>query len=149
MFGYLSELIYGYLGRNRYYLLSLIKEDNNNYSIHGLWPQYTNKSYPKYCKKVEFTLDKIKSLLPKLNKLWYSKFTKNEDFWKHEYEKHGSCMFRDMTEMEYFEKTLELFDIAKKNDIIFKYINKNKNKIGFDDKKILIPLDLDFNFILS
>ena len=114
MLKYFSDFLVDYFASEKYYLLSLIKEENNNYSIHGLWPQYKNKPYPKYCKKVEFSIEKIKPILDKLNKNWYSKYTSNEDFWKHEYEKHGSCMFKDMTELEYFEKTLELFDKAKK-----------------------------------
>ena len=38
------------------YILSLEKNDSveAGYSIHGLWPQYTNSTWPQYCKNVSF-----------------------------------------------------------------------------------------------
>ena len=36
----------------------------------------------------------------------------DEEFWKHEWEKHGSCMFVEMDEFGYFSKTLELFNFG-------------------------------------
>ena len=102
------------------YILSLEKNGylEAEYSIHGLWPQYTNGSYPQYCKNVSFDENKITSLLPQLNKLWPSNMGPNKDFWKHEWEKHGSCVFTPMTEFEYFKKTLDLYNEAYKNGLI-------------------------------
>ena len=40
---------------NKFYYLSLIKE-KDTYTIHGLCPQYNNKDYPTFCKKVEFSI---------------------------------------------------------------------------------------------
>ena len=146
MLGYLYELYNGYLTKSgnssnssKFYNLSLIKNDDKTYSIHGLWPQYSKNKYPTFCKSVDFSIDKLESLMGELNKYWYSTKEKNEDFWKHEYEKHGSCMFKEMTEYEYFNTTLSLYFEAVSLNIIKKYDNKNG--------KILIPLDLNFNFI--
>jgi ribonuclease I len=128
-----------------YYYLSLIKHHENGWSIHGLWPQYdepkNNKKYPTFCRQVEFDINKIKDLLPELEKKWYSydgtSIPRDESFWKHEWEKHGSCIVTDIDEHTYFKKTIELFDEAIKRNLPDYYINGNK---------CLIPVDLDFEF---
>ena len=139
MLGYLYELYNKYVHQNtRFYYLSLIKTDDT-LSIHGLWPQYSLIQYPTYCKNVSFKVDKLKPIIEKLHKHWFSTQEKDEDFWKHEYEKHGSCMFKEMTEFEYFNKTLDIFDMVVKDKVYEKYKES--------DGKILIPLSLDFKFI--
>ena len=124
---------------NKFYYLSLIKEQNNRFSIHGLWPQYSLNSYPTFCKEVTFDINKLNPILPQLNELWYSNKNNNSDFWKHEYEKHGSCVFTPLTEVEYFEKTINLYNEAIKLELPEKFYDENT-------KKCLIPLDLDFEF---
>jgi len=127
----------------RFYYLSLINEGNNKWSIHGLWPQYSPTSYPTYCGKVSFDITKLELILPELNQYWYSENKteqKNEEFWKHEYVKHGSCVFTPLTELEYFEKTLELYKSALGQNLPLSHYNKKT-------KKCLIPVDLSFNFI--
>ena len=75
----------------------------------------------------------------KLNKYQYSKTNDNPHFWKQEYEKHGSCMFIDMIELEYFTKTIELYEYCIKEQIkLDKYSQNNK---------ILVPFDLKFNLM--
>ena len=143
MLGYLSELYYSYMNKKEeFYYLSLIKEVDGSFSIHGLWPQYSLNSYPSFCRAVNFNLDKLKPIIDELNNYWYSNKGSNDTFWKHEYEKHGSCMFDSIDEFNYFNKTIELYKYALVNNIIKKYSDKYPN-----DKKLLIPLDLDFNFI--
>ena len=146
----LPDIFYNYfIGTNsikkkdskKFYYVSLIKEPNNKWSIHGLWPQYSKNSYPTFCKKVKFDINKLESILPELNEKWYSNEEKNEDFWKHEWEKHGSCMFLDMNEEEYFKKTLDLFTIAQQIDLPNDFYDSKT-------KKCLIPIDLGFNFDL-
>ena len=138
-----SQTYYDRLKENpkRFYYLSLIKEQNT-YSIHGLWPQYSTTSYPTFCNKVSFDINKLQPIMTQLNQYWYSTEQKNTDFWKHEYEKHGSCVFTPMTEEEYFQKTLELYDKA---------IKENLPKNFYDDKtkKCLIPVSTHFNFVVN
>jgi len=138
-FASIYNLLFAPTGIDFYYL-SLIKETDNTYSIHGLWPQYTKNSYPSYCKKVKFSEEALISIMEDLNKFWYSDRGQNDDFWKHEYEKHGSCMYVSMTELQYFSKTIELYHKAIELGLPPKYEN-NKTK------KCLIPVSLDFDFI--
>ena len=143
MFGYLAELYQQYINKPReFYYLSLIKESDGFYSIHGLWPQYSLNSYPTFCRPVNFSLDKLESIIEKLNKYWKSNKGDNDYFWKHEYEKHGSCMFYPIGEFEYFNKTIQLYEYALINNIIKKLSDKNGNP-----DKLMIPLDIHFNFL--
>ena len=65
----------------------------------------------------------------------------DEEFWSHEWKKHGSCMFTDMDELQYFQKTLELYFHVIINGIcIKKYKEKNS-------ENYILPFDTDFNFI--
>ena len=126
----------------RFYYLCLLKNevyDENEYSIHGLWPQNSKTDFPSYCKKVTFSVDKLVPILPDLNKYWYSNEEKNVDFWKHEYSKHGSCVFTKMNEYQYFKKALDLYQQAIKLNLPEKYIDP-------DSFNILIPVNLDFEF---
>ena len=125
---------------NDMYLLALEKNETlpAGYSIHGLWPQYTNGSYPQYCRKVSFDKDKIENLVPKLDKFWASNEGSNDDFWKHEWQKHGSCMFIQMTEEEYFSKTLNLYQDAINKNII--------NNNCFGENECYLKLNKNFDF---
>lgn len=125
---------------NKFYYLSLIKE-KDTYTIHGLWPQYNDKDYPTFCKKVDFSIDKLKPIINNLNKYWCSNKGDNDDFWKHEYEKHGSCVFSDIDEFTYFNITLNLYYEVMKLNIADNYYNKEKNDC-------LIPVGLDFKLKL-
>ena len=126
----------------RFYYLCLLKNevyDENEYSIHGLWPQNSKTDFPSYCKKVTFSVDKLVPILQDLNKYWYSDREKNVDFWKHEYSKHGSCVFTKMNEYQYFKKALDLYHQAINLNLPEKYIDP-------DSFNILIPVNLDFEF---
>ena len=121
-----------------FYYLSLIKEEDT-WSIHGLWPQYSENEYPSFCKKVDFDIDKLKPILTELKQFWYSTKDTNEDFWKHEWQKHGSCVFTEIDELTYFKTTLSLYVDCIQNDCIDKY---KKN-----DTQSLVPISLDFKII--
>ena len=147
----LTDFFYNYLigtrnlkkeESNKFYYLSLINEGNNQWSIHGMWPQYSKNQYPSFCKKVSFDINKLETILPELEEKWYSyKKTEKDDeeFWKHEWVKHGSCMFVEMDEFGYFSKTLELFNTAIQIDIPREFYDE-------ETKKCLIPITLDFKF---
>lgn len=159
MLSFLSKIYYGHdtaevgvksetesspVSTENFYYLSLLKENNESeqWSIHGLWPQYDNNNYPTYCRHVEFDYNALQPILGELEKYWYSNrgTLGDEDFWKHEWEKHGSCMFTDMDEFEYFAHALSLYYVAIKRGLPEKYYNP-------ETKKCLIPVSLSFNFI--
>lgn len=119
----------------RFYYLSLLKEPHG-WSIHGLWPQYSENSYPKYCKKIDFDIKKLNPIIDRLNAVWYSNQEPNSEFWQHEWEKHGTCMFDNMDEFEYFQKAIDLYKIAIETNSIDKYADGNK---------CMVPFDLNFN----
>ena len=121
-----------------FYYLALLKNKNvpSGYQIHGLWSNYADGNYPSYCKKVHFDMDKFKPIADELKTYWPSRDHKNEEFYAHEYKKHGSCLFSEMTELEYFQKTIELYHYVIKNDLYKPYIKGNQ---------CLIPFDLEFH----
>lgn len=128
----------------RFYYLSLFKKSNNKWSIHGLWPQYDKQNYPVYCKKVKFDFSNLKPIINKLETEWYSydgkSLKEDETFWKHEWEKHGSCVFTPIDEFTYFNTALNLYHFAISKGLPNKYYNK-------EHKTCLIPVDLNFQFI--
>ena len=139
LFSYIYNTFYGlYSKESRFYYLSLIKTDNK-WHIHGLWPQYDTKTYPRFCRNIPFNIKTLNSIINNLHDNWYS--TKDNDslFWEHEWNKHGTCMFQPkMNELEYFSKTLELYNKVKEQNIIELYCNESKTKS-------MIPFDLNFN----
>ena len=78
--------------------------------------------------------------MPELKVFWYSNKDRDEQFWEHEWKKHGSCMFDNIDEYEYFNTTLKLYKEALNKNLPNKYYNKNTNKC-------LIPINLNLNFI--
>lgn len=127
-----------------FYYLALLKNANIVYgiSIHGLWPNYANGSYPSFCKNVEFDFDKLSPIIKELRDYWNLPGDIGKDeisFWQHEWHKHGSCMFIELTELEYFKKVLELYFYIMENGIDIEKYRKGKN--------YMIPFDLDFKLI--
>jgi hypothetical protein len=126
-----------------FYYLSLFKESESTWSIHGLWPQTDAHNYPTYCHKVNFDPKLLEPILDKLEQYWYSQgntLPLDEKFWKHEYEKHGSCVYTPMTELEYFKNTIELYEQALELGLPRSFYNPQT-------KKCLIPVNQKLEFI--
>jgi ribonuclease I len=128
--------------KTKLYHLALFKWDNH-YTIHGLWVDYSDGTYPSFCKDIEFDIKQLDPIKEKLMKYW--ELPKDHDkleehLYKHEYRKHGSCMFTHMTELEYFSKAIELYE---------KYVLSGKLDISRYNQggKYMIPFDLEFNLI--
>ncbi|KAG6551919.1 hypothetical protein Mapa_006536 [Marchantia paleacea] len=81
-----------------------------NFSIHGLWPNYYDGTWPQDCDASQpFDLSQVQDLVPQLNEFWGSLSCPSSDsttFWKHEWEKHGTCS--GLTQHEYFASSLAL-----------------------------------------
>ena len=93
----------------------------SEYTIHGLWIDYTYKGYPSFCNKsLHFDIEKLDPIRSSLDKYWMScgKNSNNEKFWNHEYKKHYSCFqhLEVFSELDYFNKTLQLY-LSRKNDL--------------------------------
>ena len=132
---YLLLLIPAYAN---FYYLSLLPNENYNFTIHGLWPQNNKTSYPEYCRNVTFSTNVIEKLIPIMNQYWPSD-ENNTEFWEHEWEKHGSCMFNNADEYHYFNRTLGLYFEAD----YYKYIQHNCTL----NEQCLLPLNTNFQFI--
>ena len=142
MFAQIFQNLFGSPKKNMYYL-SLFKNDNlvYGYSIHGLWPDYGNGTYPQYCKKVHFDIQTLKPIMDDLICYWPEDKGKREgSFWRHEYEKHGSCVFSEMTEYDYFKKVLDLYHSVMKMGLKMEDFRKGE--------KYMIPYDENFNILV-
>ena len=113
-----------------------LKRCNNtdNWSVHGLWLDYNNGSYPSYCSKMEYLKIPL-SLEEEMSKKWYSCEGDNSIFWMHELQKHASCIrdyiIYNMDSNSYFYDTLKMYDGLKS---ISNYIckgNSSKCLISF------------------
>ncbi|KAK1283463.1 hypothetical protein QJS10_CPB21g00635 [Acorus calamus] len=85
-----------------------------DFSIHGLWPNYNDGSYPSNCDPDSpFDSSKISNLIPKMQSDWPTLACPSGDglkFWKHEWEKHGTCSESELDHHAYFETALKLKD---------------------------------------
>lgn len=125
-----------------FYYLSLIQESPTEYTIHGLWPQTSTTKYPTYCRPVNFQIKSLEPILDELEQYWYSRqhtLALDEKFWEHEYEKHGSCVYTPMTELEYFQNTITLYEKALELNLPQKFYNP-------ETKKCLIPVNQKMEF---
>ncbi|KAN0031617.1 hypothetical protein ACTFIV_005482 [Dictyostelium citrinum] len=61
------------------------------FTIHGLWPENQDGSYPSFCSGPSFNVKDIENLENQLNIDWISLTEANEDFWSSEFSKHGTC----------------------------------------------------------
>ncbi|KAK7362332.1 hypothetical protein VNO77_04442 [Canavalia gladiata] len=97
----------------------------SNFSIHGLWPNFSNGSYPFDCNidQNPFNQSKITDLIPRAQISWPSlacaasnntndtnTSSDNTKFWKHEWDKHGTCSDSILDQHAYFEFSLNLKD---------------------------------------
>ena len=85
----------------------------------GLWPEYRQGSWPRFCdpsRYSEFNNDAISPLRDHLEQYWYSCpewGITNYNFWLHEWKKHGTCI-PNITVIDYFNHTLTAYFHARK-----------------------------------
>ncbi|KAK4399805.1 Extracellular ribonuclease LE [Sesamum angolense] len=77
-----------------------------NFTIHGLWPNYSNGSYPYGCNRIALMME------PRMEVSWVSLSCKNNEttFWTHEWDKHGTCSESVLDQHSYFEAALNIKD---------------------------------------
>lgn len=89
---------------------------DDEWTIHGIWPTQMGKLGPEFCNKtLPFQATALQPIEDQLNIKWIDveNGTKPYSFWKHEWEKHGTCaaILNDVnTEIKYFTKGLELLN---------------------------------------
>lgn len=80
------------------------------FTIHGLWPEDNNGSYPSNCNGAPFSTNNLpQPLLNQMSCEWVSYTGSNNAFWSYEYGKHGTCalpLFQ--TQENYFNSTIAL-----------------------------------------
>lgn len=100
---------------------------DDNFLIHGLWPDNFNGSYPQNCNGPEY--ERLDILKDDLKKYWYDCNEKeSEQLWEHQWNKHGKCIFQQekITQKEYFNITINLFKKYKpKKNICFDLFFEN------------------------
>lgn len=83
-----------------------------HFTIHGLWPNYKSGGWPQFCEHgMDFDESKVADLLEDLEDEWPSFMGGGGDdgFWKHEWEKHGTCALDVLpSEHAYFKGALKL-----------------------------------------
>ncbi|KAM0044570.1 putative ribonuclease T(2) [Helianthus debilis subsp. tardiflorus] len=98
------------------------------FTIHGLWPDYNDGSWPSCCSGPAFDETEISSLLNVLDKYWptlsCSKTStchnKKGLFWAHEWEKHGTCSSAVTgDEYSYFVTALNLYFKYNVTEVLF------------------------------
>lgn len=81
------------------------------FGIHGLWPNRNDGSYPASCTREEFDESELSDVLAHMNKDWGTlacTSSHNEDFWEHEWSKHGTCS--GFTQHDYFQSSIDLYN---------------------------------------
>ena len=97
----------------RYYTYYLALQKCNmhsDYTIHGLWIDYTRGGYPQFCSAVPFDVEELTSILPQMKKVWPSCYGDSVTLWKHEWKKHATCFPQhSVSVLNYFNTTLQLY----------------------------------------
>eukprot|EP00884_Botryococcus_braunii_P004131 jgi/Botrbrau1/13719/Bobra.250_2s0014.1 len=94
-----------------------IRPQREDFTIHGLWPQYSSGGWPEYCDDSQrFDAKAVEDLLPSMREDWPSFAQGGFGFWAHEWQRHGTCAFPYVkSQHEYFSRILALH---KKMDVL-------------------------------
>ena len=95
-----------------------VPEKVDSWVVHGLWPSksHVKKHGPFACNSSwPYNHNDVVSILPRMEKFWPNLMqnTPDDSFWKHEWEKHGTCACQHdscSSEKVYFEKALDIRD---------------------------------------
>src|SRR5579872_3719305 len=82
---------------------------NNYFTIHGVWPEYFNGSWPQSCSKSKyFNFSRVEPIHSNLTTYW-TNFINPSSFWQHEYLTHLTCINSSdlVGDYDYFEYGLK------------------------------------------
>ena len=113
------------------------EKDGRTWIIHGIWPTkfHSKEPSPVNCRSKKFDQKLLSSIENDLNQYWpdiqgtkvprkYS--SKQNGFWAHEWNKHGSCLLGEpdfQSEFDYFERGLQwlksfnMYNVLAENNI--------------------------------
>lgn len=100
-----------------------------HFTLHGLWPDVQHGKHPYTCTTERFdpnTVDRVgrNALIQQWPDVKYDPSSPNYDqFWAHEWEKHGTCS--DLTQIEYFTQALRLLNNLTTPEIISTHTGGN------------------------
>lgn len=100
---------------------------NENFTIHGLWPQYDTTGYPSYCSAESFDTNIPKEIGWNTMTTYYPdvKYVETspdyDSFWEHEWDKHGTCS--GLSQYDYFQQVILLGETFTTPEILHNYIN--------------------------
>lgn len=104
-----------------------------NFTIHGLWPQYNTSGYPSYCSTESFDTDVPleigwDTMITYYPDVKYDETDPDYDsFWEHEWGKHGTCS--GLSQYNYFQQAIILAETFTTPNIIHSYLN-TKNSLS-------------------
>ncbi|KAL6953243.1 ribonuclease T2 [Sarracenia purpurea var. burkii] len=95
-----------------FYFVQQSGKPSEDFSIHGLWPNYNDGTYPSNCDRANsFDENEISDLTSRLEEDWPTLACPSGDglkFWEHEWDKHGTCSENALDQHSYFQKALDL-----------------------------------------
>ena len=109
----------------------------NTMTVHGLWPSLKNGKQLKQCTSGVKVKDDGSQLFKDMKQYWPSFAKGNEQFWEHEYNKHGFCMVEEKGWAgyeDYFRFVLDLHIQTYKDIIIRTYPSSAGTTIKVDYK---------------
>lgn len=108
----------------------------NEFSIHGLWPGKLNGDFVECggtltTDMIEEAKKREEDVFNKMHKYWVSYLPSDENFWIHEYEKHGYCYTYKNGQndfVDYFRDALAFFFDNGFNELFLKAFPGVQNK---------------------
>lgn len=98
--------------------------DKSQWTIHGIWPTKTGTEGPLFCPSaLHFDPNQLQPIMDDLNNQWTNveANTKQFTFWKHEWDKHGTCASVEPemnSVINYFKQGLEWNKQYRLSDIL-------------------------------
>jgi len=93
-----------------YFVLAVQQcDEDGNWTIHGLWPQWNSQSWPSWCTSAPFSMSALAPIQSELTQFWPScQGDPLQEFWAHEWSKHGTCSPWGV--YQYFNTALQVFN---------------------------------------
>lgn len=87
------------------------KQSWDRLTIHGLWPNRQDGSYPQSCSSEKFDLSSLQPIRDELEQQWPNikalpNSASHGEFWDHEWSKHGTCT--GLSQLNYFSHALKM-----------------------------------------